>query len=418
MARYVGVDKTRIIWVSDIKPSEDAILVPNVLDSVDDATLMSQYIYDDRGFVHRNPKKEIKDLKIAFVGVWKIQCGISTYLEFLLPEMVKHISDYRIFCEIGDSVEQTDKVIPCWKRGESLNNLKSQVLAFQPDVILVQHEYGIFPDARRWLSFISSIQNTKTFVMFHSIYHHQDKTICEAVVPNIMVHTELAKKVLVETKGIAKPIHVIPHGCHVNPNKPRLWNLYKSDHTFMQFGFGFEYKGWENSLEACAILKQKYPDVFFTGLFSESKFSMNIHDRYYDKLSHLIQDMDLGDNCSIIRGYQSDEVLDSFFRINKCAIFPYRDNGDHTVYGVTGAARIAMKSGIPVVTSSVPFFYDLTGTCPQANNPKDLAAEIEKMWAAPQVQVEKQNAFLVQNSWANVAQKYLEVLSGKDSKGD
>jgi glycosyltransferase involved in cell wall biosynthesis len=226
----------------------------------------------------------------------------------------------------------------------------------------------------------------------------------------MIVHTDLAKKVL-RQKGIKGSVDVIPHGCVPNEQKPRLWNLYRSPHTFMQFGFGFEYKGWENALRACAVLRQKYPDVFFTGLFSESPFSLNLHEKYFLRLQDLIAELGIAENVSLIRGFQSEEVLDSFFRLNRCAVFPYLDNGEHTVYGVTGAARVAMSHGIPVVTSSVPFFYDLRGTCPQADTPETLADEIEKAWADPTPHVNRQDEFLEANSWSCVARQYVKAMT-------
>lgn len=408
MERYVGKDRNRIIWVTTTAV-ENSLQVPKDLADVSDKELIEDYRIIDGEFVSRNLNKEISELKIAFVGVWQIPCGISTYTEYLLPEIAKNIKEYKIFCEEDQSVEASDVVVPCWKRGDSLIKAASKIKEYKPDIVMIQHEYGIFPDARKWLAFLSQLSDERVFVTFHSVYNHEDKLICEAAAKNVIVHTEIAKEALI-LKGVTAPISVIPHGCLTSENKPRLWNLYRSSHTFMQFGFGFEYKGWETSIKTCAILKEKYPDVFFTGLFSESKFSKNLHDRYFTNLMELVEKLGISDNVALIRGFQSDKVLDSFFRINKCAIFPYRDNGVHTVFGVTGAARIAMKSGIPVVTSSVPFFYDLNGVCPKADTPELLAQEVAKAWQNPQAIVEKQNEFLEKTSWEKVALQYLKAF--------
>lgn len=411
MARYVGADQGRIVWVGD-KEVEGGIKLSEEYNYATDTHVIKYFRYNDGKFIDRKAIKDPKDLKIALVSVWKIPCGISTYSEFLVPELSKVCPKLEIFCEIGEGVEETDTIHPCWKRGQPLDDLIKRIKTYDPDVVLIQHEYGIFPDARHWLSFLSRLYDYKVFVALHSVYAHKDKTICEAAIQNVIVHTNLAKEVLTNRKGINKPVHVIPHGCLPNEQKPRLWNLYRSPHTFMQFGFGFEYKGWENSIEACAILKEKYPDVFFTGLFSESPFSMDLHERYFAKLQKRIQHLGIESNCAFLRGFQTEEVLDSFFRLNKCAVFPYRDNGEHTVYAVTGAARVAMRHGIPTITSSVPFFSDLGGVCPKADTPKDLAAEIEKAWANPKPHVQLQDKFLLENSWTEVALRYAAILTG------
>jgi glycosyltransferase involved in cell wall biosynthesis len=249
------------------------------------------------------------------------------------------------------------------------------------------------------------------YTALHSVYRHKDKTVCEAVVPNIIVHTDLARDALVNEKKVAGKIHIIPHGCLEPKDQEPLWNIYKTDHTFMQFGFGFEYKGWETSLEVCAELKKKYPDVFFTGVFSESKFSKGFHDRYFDRLQSLIDKLDIRQNVAFLRGFQSEEVLESLFRLNRCLLLPYVDGGDHQVLAVTGAARVAMRSGIPVVTSKVPFFSDLKGVCPQADSVHGFESCIEDAWRDSKEQVIKQNEFLVKNSWQNVAQMYLKAFT-------
>ena len=409
MDRYVGINRNRVVWVSS-QPVEGAVRLPDQFAHIPDDSLLKNFRYLGNQFINRAEPKPLDQLKLAVIGVWKIPCGISTYTEYLMGEIGQVVPNFKIFAEHDPKAEPDPNVIRCWNRGESLNELVDRVKEYDPDVVMIQHEYGIFPDARHWMALLSRLWDYRVHVAFHSVYNHPDKTICEAVAPNIIVHNELASEVL-RRKGIGKPIDVIPHGCLLNEQKPRLWNLYRSPHTFMQFGFGFEYKGWENALNACAILKEKYPDVFFTGLFSESPFSMNIHEKYFIRLQELIGKLGIAENVSIIRGFQTEEVLDSFFRLNKCAVFPYRDNGEHTVYGVTGAARVAMRHGIPVITSSVPFFYDLKGTCPQADQPEVLAGEIEKAWADPAAHVARQDQFLEANSWANVARMYIKALT-------
>lgn len=408
MERYFGYSGSRIIWVGSSK--SDGQKVPDELSKLSNQFLIDNFRVKNGELISRLPKNEISKLKIAFVGVHKIQCGISTYSEYLIPEIAKHISDYKIFAENDPSATDEDKVVRCWKRGDSLSNLSRLINEYDPDIVMVQHEYGIFPDAKYWMSFLTSIKYARVYVALHSVYRHKDKSVCEAVIPNIIVHTDAAKNVLKNEKQVNANIHVIPHGCLSPTEQSKLWNIYKTSHTFMQFGFGFEYKGWENSLSACAELKKKYADVFFTGIFSESSFNKAFHNQYYERLQLMIDDLDIRENVSLIRGFQSDTILESFFRLNGCLVLPYVSNGDHQVFAVTGAARVAMRYGIPVITSDVPFFSDLVGICPQVTNPTDLSIEIEKSWNGSANQVKSQNEFLIRNSWSNVAQLYLKAF--------
>lgn len=409
MEKYVGLREGKIVWISD-KNAAEGVKLPEQFHKLSDHELISNVRYKNGQFEDKSAQKNIQDLKVALIGVWKINCGISTYSDFLMDQIKSQVKDYRIFAELASDAAPDIHVDRCWERGKPMMELARQVNDYDPDVVLIQHEYGIFPDARHWLALISNLHTQKVFVALHSVYQfHQDKTICEAAIPNVIVHTKLQEEGL-RLKGYKKPIHIIPHGCLPPRGLPRLWNLYRSEHTFMQFGFGFEYKGWENALQACALLKKEYPDVFYTGLFSESVYSKHLHDNYFNKLQGFIRELGIEENVSLIRGFQPDEVLESFFRTNKCAVFPYRENGEHTVLAVTGAARVAMTYGIPVVTSRVPFFSDLDQACLQASTPEELVEQIKKAWADPKGCVAKQDEFLKKNSWANVARMYLEVM--------
>jgi glycosyltransferase involved in cell wall biosynthesis len=374
-----------------------------------------------RGAVVEKTAVKPKDrLRIALVGVYRIQCGISTYAEQLFPRLAELSGECRIFAERAEGAVEEGNVDRCWTRGEPLAELSDRIADFDPDIVYVEHEFGIFPNARHWLSFVARMQDYSLFVKQHSIFYHKDKLVCEAAVPNIIVHTKIGKKVLLE-KGVPSRVTVIPHGCFPCTDTGRYWNMYHSPHTLVQFGFGFEYKGWDAALKAVALLKPEFPDVFYTGLFSESGFNRIMHQNYYNQLSELIQDLDIGQNVALIRGYQSDASLDAYLRTNQLAVFPYVMNGEHTVYGATGAARLAMAAGTPTITSGVPQFDDCEGVCPRPTTPEALALEIKALFESKEAraaQVERQNRWLSDNSWDNAAQKHMDLFSGVKQEQD
>jgi glycosyltransferase involved in cell wall biosynthesis len=369
----------------------------------------------------KSAKKPIKKLKVALVGNWKMRCGIATYSENLWPEVVKHVGDFKLFIEnndittgdvlqFGDQILSESQVEACWKRGESLQTLVRKIKEYDPDIIWIQHEFGLWPNASYWLSMLTQLSEFRIVVTMHSVFHHKDKTIVEAAMPEIVVHLEGGKKLLKEEKGIASKVYVIPHGCYNFDNR-RLWNFYKSEKTFMQFGFGFRYKGWETSIKAAAILKEKYPDVFFTGLFSESPYAKLDHQIYYNELMNLVNELGIQENVAIIRGYQSDEVLDSFLRTNQATIFPYVSHPNHEVFGASGAARMAMSRGLPVVTSSVNHFSDLPTI--KADSPEDIAVALEMLFTVPSAkekQLATQLSYLTENTWEKIGLRYLDIF--------
>ncbi len=425
--RYAGIKNGIIKIISDYNfDNQDLMVVkiPHELDLINSSEIISNYKFKNNKFVLPNDIKDIKDLKIALVSNWKMTCGISTYAESLFAELIKHLNNYKLFVEkneivgdfytAGNQVIPKDNIIACWNRGQSLKQLIYEIKKYDPDIVWIQHEFGLWSNACYWLSMMSQLSEYRIIVTMHSVFHHKDKTICEAAIPEIVVHLEGAYKVLKEEKGISGDVYVIPHGCYPCTNKEKLWNFYRTKHTIIQAGFLFRYKGWEESIKAIAILKEKYPDVFFTGLCSESDFSKLEHEIYFNELMDLIKTLNVEENVALIRGYQSDQTWDSYFRTNRVALFPYISHPGHEVFGASGAARLAMSKNIPVLSSSVNHFSDLPTI--KADTPEQIACEISKLFDDYKLinkQLEKQNAFLQKHSWEQIALQYVKLFEGK-----
>lgn len=428
MSRFAGVKNNNIRVISKdsfVSPQYDTIEIPIELNDVSASDLIAYYKVRNGKFISKLNKKPASEIRLALVGNWKMQCGISTYSENLWPELIEGVGDFKLFIEknehstgainlIGNKSCSNEQVVACWARGEPLQDLVSEIIKYDPDIVLIQHEFGIWPNARHWLSLMSQLSDYRVIVTMHSVFHHLDKLIFEASMPEIIVHLDGAKDLLTIEKDLSNKIYVIPHGCYPKTNKKKLWNVYKSNKTFMQFGFGFRYKGWENSIKATAILKEKYPDVFFTGLFSESEFAKTEHQLYCNELLDLINKLGVQENVAILRGYQSELVIDSYLRTNQATIFPYISQPDHEVFGASGAARMAMSKGLPVVTSSINHFSDLPTI--KADTPEQIALELEKIFTDSKLkdaQIIKQFEYIEENGWDKVAKKYLGVFEGK-----
>lgn len=425
MPRYLGIKNNHISIISDkyFECKEVQVIeLPPQLESVSSSQLITNYRIKDGRVIAKFPNKSVKDMKIAFVGNWKMQCGIATYSENLWGAISHHLSDFKLFIEknddktgpineIGGQTISTDRVVECWKRGESLQQLTTEIKKYDPDIIWIQHEFGLWPNAMYWLSFMNQISEYRVIVTMHSVFHHKDKTICEAAMPEIVVHLTGAYDVLKNEKQIPGKVYVIPHGCYPCTTQEKLWNFYKSDKTFLQFGFGFRYKGWENSIKATALLAKKYPNVFFTGLFSESPFNQVEHKMYYDELMSLIEQLGIQENVALIRGFQSDATLDSYMRTNQATIFPYISHPAHEVFGASGAARLVMSKALPVITSSVNHFSDLPTI--KADSPEEIAVALETLFintVAKEAQINKQLEYINENTWDKIATRYISLF--------
>jgi len=422
--RFAGIKNNQICLISNTQCNSSdmkIIQVPVELDHLSSVDLLNQCRISGDKIILKKQNKPANRLKIAFISNYKMKCGISSYGEDLLNVLIPYVGDIKLFVEenedivgdyfqIGDHKLPANKIVTCWKRGNELSRLVKEIKEYSPDIVVLNHEWGIFPDAKYFLSLMSQLADYRVIVIEHSVFHHQDKSICEAAMPEIIVHSQEAEYVLKQEKKVSAKVHIITHGCPP-PDPNKLWNFYKSEHTFVQAGFGLRYKGFEKCIQATAILKQKYSDVFCTIVFTDSSHGQLEHQIYYNELINLVDKLGLQNQVGIIKGYQSDEVLDAYYKTNKVAVFPYISEPQHEVFGASGAARVAMSKCMPVITSTFPHFLELPTV--RADTPEEIAHQLDILFSDKNKhknQIERQNKFLEDNSWQNIAKKYIKIF--------
>ena len=356
-------------------------------------------------------------LRVAVVCNWRQACGISTYSKFLVDSFRPHVKELKIFSEYEgvtdyDLLENVDR---CWRRGESLEWLGISLKNWKPDVVLIQHEFGVFPSASHWLCLLHQLENIPYVVTLHSVYEHLDKTLHTLPIKNIVVHSDSAKDNLRRLEH-DQPISVIPHGCVVMDDVVELWNTFRTPYTVLQFGFGFSYKGVDRAIEAVSYLRRndpKFKDIFYCYLCSQSDNAKHTHRSYVDYLNEKIKELDVSSNVAIIQKYNSDKAINYYLRTAKLAIFPYMSDPNNVVYGASGAIRIAMANKVPVIASSSHMFDDIDGVVPRPGSAIELAKEIDEVFSNGkhrQGVLERSSHYIEANEWSKIAQKYVEVL--------
>lgn len=405
---FVSVDKNQLITAVSDHPISISGQRTESLPGANPADIGSR-------FGPAQPIKPPSDIRVAFVCNWRDRCGISTYSKFLVTELEKIVGSVRVFSEAGRGDGQDeDNVVRCWQRGKSMKDAVDSVLAWRPDFVIVQHEFGIFPNACYFLQMLEMLAGVPYVVCMHSVYEHLDKTVCSAAVKHAVVHTEAGKRVML-SRGHTNDITVIPHGCVRFDDAEELWNIFQTPYTVVQFGFGFFYKGVDRAIEAVYKLKTtdpKFKDLFYVYLAAENPHNARIHDNYHAFLMDRVKSLGLEDNVVIIRGFQSEQTINNYLRTAKLAIFPYTNNKDNTVYGASGAARVAMANRIPVVASESHLFDDLEGVVPRPASVDELAGEIDALFSSEQRRkslLSRADEFVGANTWDKAAARYLDV---------
>jgi glycosyltransferase involved in cell wall biosynthesis len=362
--------------------------------------------------------KPVSELRVAIICNWQTKCGISTYSKYLVDAMRPQVKELRIFSEhaITQTGEDGPEVERCWKRGECMVPTIKKVLDWNPDFVLIQHEFGIFPNAFYFMQMMQMLENVPYAVTLHSVYEHLDKIVYSACIKNIVCHSQQGKDLL-RKMGNTSNVFVIPHGCVQLDDVHELWNICQNPYTVMQFGFGFAYKGVERALDAIHYLKNsdpKFKNIFYFYLISDNDYNSRHHLDYYGKLLDKVNELDLSHNVAMVRKYHSEEMLNLYLRLAKLAVFPYINNPNNTVYGASGAIRIALANKIPVVASESHLFDDLEGVVPRPDNYLSLANQIDEIFSNSDYRrqiVANGEAFIAQNGWMNIATDYLNLYT-------
>lgn len=363
--------------------------------------------------------KAIQDIKVAVICNWGDTCGISTYTKYLVDAMRLKVNQIKIFSEITQSyvpAPDDPEVVCCWSRGQSMKYAMELVLEWKPDFVIIQHEYGIFPKATNFLQMLSFLEDIPYAVVMHSVYEHLDKSVCSAAAKYIIVHSDEAKKTL-RRLGNNSEIFVVPHGCvQFEPEERKeLWNIFQTPYALVQFGFGFFYKGVDRALQAISLLKnkdKKFAEIFYCYLCSSNAHTNLIHEQYYDYLLDEIKRLGLDDNAVIIKKFHTQQTINHYLRTSKVALFPYTNDPENMVYGASGAIRIAMANGIPVIASNAHLFDDLEGVVPRCSDSTALAAEIDKLFSNSDYRnkvLQNIDAYIKDNTWDISADRYLAV---------
>jgi glycosyltransferase involved in cell wall biosynthesis len=337
---YISINKDRIVTAVSDYPL--AIFGETQREILGDSTKLKSLIGE------RLPHKYLRvedyvvkphsEMRVAVVCNWQTKCGISTYSKYLVDSITPLVKEIKIFSEFSPSTTGPDgpEVERCWNRGECLVPLANKILDWNPDFVIIQHEYGIFPNLFYFMQFMQLLENTPYAVTLHSVYEHLDKIVYANAIKNIVVHTEQGKQILLR-HGYNSEITVIPHGCVRFNDVQEIWNLCHNPYTILQFGFGFQYKGVDRALDAIAHLKatdKKFANIFYMYLLSENEHTKNVHNEYYKQLMNKVRELGLDHNVAILRKFQTDQMLNLYLRLAKLAIFPYINNPQNTVYTV------------------------------------------------------------------------------------
>lgn len=353
-------------------------------------------------------------MEICFVSTFPPQqCGIGTYTQNLRNALIARGHSVYVLAEVeGQETARDTGVFRVWNRRADydvtiLRTIKSSPT--KPDIVHIQHEYGIFRNDARLRALESGLieMGIPYVITLHTVFNDLGPIPSIYGRGVIIVHTEIAKTMIVSRTSLLNDIVVIPHGVHFAT--PPITNASKV--SFKTLGFVSQSKGLEEILSGFQMLNV---------LSGVHEWDYTIRGRcqieYQLELENFIFNCGLTDRVKFTPGFYkageesitSDDIV-------------VLGNLDGNTYSASGQMAHALGLGVRIVAKRAPIYEDLSEVL-YYRDAGELASILRGLTAAeirrrPRSWYSKAPyGSLSERSWSNVAARhvamYNEVVDG------
>jgi glycosyltransferase involved in cell wall biosynthesis len=242
------------------------------------------------------------------------------------------------------------------------------------DVVLLQHEYGIFggADGEYALSFAAELAQPLV-VTLHTVLSqptpHQLAVLTDlcAEAELVIVMTETAERLLVQCGACpAEKVRVVPHGAPsrllartgtraaTSPDAAALGPYARADGRFLLSTFGLisPGKGLETVIEALPSMLERHPEISYViAGRTHPDVAHREGEQYRVMLERRVVELSLGDHVEFDDRFLSIDELSDLLTATDVFVTPYRSQEQIA----SGALTFAIAAGCAVV--STPYWY-------------------------------------------------------------
>jgi glycosyltransferase involved in cell wall biosynthesis len=346
-------------------------------------------------------------------------CGIATFGAALTTGMSALGHDIDAIRVDDDNATSNDSgENPLFDRSGSLS-LDSIDRLQRADVVVVQHEYGIFPglDGDAVIPLINAIERP-TVVVAHTVLEHpteHQRSVLEEIVRRadaVVVMTEAGRLRLCTGFDVDPgKISVIPHGAAVvSTDEPPPVRLRPLLLTWGLLGPG---KGIEWAIDALSMMKYLSPQpVYRIAGNTHPKVAALQGDAYRDMLVRRTLDRGVSADVEFDAGYRDLDELAALISEASLVVLPY-DSPDQVTSGVLVDA---IAAGRPVIATAFPHAIELlssgAGIVVPRRDPRALADAIHLALANPRLLAsmsDEARRLAPTLAWSSVAARYVEL---------
>ncbi len=292
-------------------------------------------------------------------------CGIGTFsfdVRTALLE-VNGIGDVGAVVVVDEPSPQRPEVVATVSQGVRDEYLRAARLLgrLDVDVVLLQHEYGIFggADGEYVVAFAKELSQPLV-VTLHTVLSQPSRhqlevlrAVCDEAT-RVIVMTDTARRLLIRVGACPEhKVRVIPHGAPTELIRRGNDRVTSESHLRLStFGLLSVGKGLETAIQALPYVIERHPDVrFLIAGRTHPHVARREGERYRCMLEDLVGDLELGDHVVFDDRFLSIDELGELLAATDVFITPYRNREQIA----SGALTFAIAAGCAAV--STPFWY-------------------------------------------------------------
>ena len=333
------------------------------------------------------PSARTETFRLAVLSPWDTRCGIADHTRSLIEALPPSV-DWRVYADTDTGSSSTPpRLRRNWSRGlPSLVPLEASLLEDRPHALLVQYQPSFFDAvALESLLRLARQEQIRTAVILHSLGSiiDDDALRREGEQATALFVHKAADVEKLRSAGLGGPAELLPHGClpcpDTDPGSIRRDLGLPEGFLVSTFGFARPHKGVYELVEAFEQLAQSDPSIGLLVLAAEypspdSRVYRSVCERRIRASAYASRIHAHFDHLPM-------EQVRLLLQASDLVVLPYGFSREST----SGAARLALSIGRPLLTSPSPVFDDLRGVAEQlrGTEPASIAAAISELRQDP-----------------------------------
>jgi glycosyltransferase involved in cell wall biosynthesis len=362
--------------------------------------------------------------RYGFVSTYPpTQCGLATFTAALFAELVTAGGADGRVVRLVDTPQPwpAAEVVGELVAGDPAGPAAAADLLNGGDVVIVQHEYGVYGgrDGDAVLPLLEALR-VPSVVVLHTVLTHpspHQRVVLEAVAARadaLVTMTDTARDRLAAGYAVdMRKVSVIPHGAHVPA--PSAGRAPGSPPTVLTWGLIGPGKGIEWGIRAMAELADLEPTPrYVVAGHTHPKVLLREGEAYRDRLGMLVRRLGLGATVRFDGRYRDAAALGALVRSADVVLLPY-DSTDQVTSGVLIEAVAALR---PVVATRFPHAVELLGSgaglVVDHQDPVAIAAALRRVLTRADLAAGMTRAAAATAPallWPAVAERYRELAS-------